>query len=228
MQKINMKKRSLRNVVFIFLAVFVLNTLAYADILYYPLHPHPADVYDLTHQNYYIWKVNLSILTGRTIASASLFIDNINDWQIETTDKLYISLLSKSEMNSAVTDNHMTRAFGSDIFQGTDNENVGNALSGYGQVLTVYEDENEYQNTYHQWINPAEDFTCNFSEAQVALLNSYTTTNKYEFGIGFDPDCHYYNDGVKLCYVTTSTVPEPATIALLSLGGLVLFRKKPS
>ena len=223
MQEVSRKKKSLRNVVFISLAVLVLNSLTYANILYPPLQPHPADVYDLTHQNYYIWKVKLLIPTGQMLVSATLFIDNINDWEIETSDKLYISLLSKSEMNSAVTNNHMTKAFGSDIFQGTDNENVGNALNGYGQVLTVYEDKNEYQNTHCQWINPPEDFTYNFSEAEVLLLNSYTITNKCEFGIGLDPDCHYYNDGAKFCY---ETVPEPATIALLTLGGLVLLRKK--
>lgn len=41
------------------------------------------------------------------------------------------------------------------------------------------------------------------------------------FGFGIDPDCHYYNNGVELKIVTSSTnqvIPEPLSVLLASLG----------
>ena len=37
------------------------------------------------------------------------------------------------------------------------------------------------------------------------------------FGLSFDPDCHYWNDGVSL-KVETAQTPEPATMLLLGSG----------
>ncbi|MBN1806253.1 MAG: PEP-CTERM sorting domain-containing protein [Sedimentisphaerales bacterium] len=215
--------KKLFNLSVLFLAMVVFSTCVNANITYTPLQPAPADMYDLVHQNFYIWKVNLSIPADQVLVKASLFIDNINNWQIEN-DILYISLLDKSEMNSAISSKHMTKATGSNVYVGTDNEAYGNALNGYGDVITIYEDKNEYQNIYHQWINPAEDFTYNFSASEIASLNS-NVKNDSVFGIGFDPDCHFYNCGVKFRY-ETDTVPEPATICLLGLGTLSLVRRK--
>jgi hypothetical protein len=45
------------------------------------------------------------------------------------------------------------------------------------------------------------------------------------FGLGFDPDCHYYNSGITL---TVQTVPEPdaATFVLVALMPLCLWRRR--
>ena len=49
------------------------------------------------------------------------------------------------------------------------------------------------------------------------------------FGIGIDPDCHYFNDGVTFT-VVTAPIPEPETYAMLLAGlglmGLVARRRK--
>jgi hypothetical protein len=215
------------NLLILILVTVVFSTCVNAAIITHtPIQPNPANVYDLVHENFYIWKVNLPIPVGQTLVSASLFIHNINNWQIETGNKLYMSLLNKSQMDNAVNDKNMTKAIGSDIYIGTDNGTVGDALNGYDQVFTVYEDKNEYQDIYYKWINPSEDFTYNFSEAEVGSLNSYVITNNGLFGIGLDPDCHYDNNGFEFRYETTLTVPEPATICLLGLGALSLIRRK--
>lgn len=50
-------------------------------------------------------------------------------------------------------------------------------------------------------------------------------------GLGFDPDCNYFNDGITLTIETSKEVPEPtSSIILLCLGmvglGNVYRRKK--
>lgn len=214
----------------VILPVLTLCITAHANITYPPIQPHPADVYDLVHQKYYIWEATLSIPDGQTLAGASLFFDNINDWRIEPDDKMYIRLLSKSEMNSA-TARHMTKVSGSDVYRGTDNQAAGDALSRYGQLLTIYEDRNEYPVTswywnpggkrkwvtVTKWVNPPEDFTYVFSPSEVALLNSYIL-NDGVFGLGLDPDGKYLNYGIKFEYSTTLTNPAPGAIVLGSIG----------
>jgi hypothetical protein len=228
--------------------LMVFSVCAQANTTYPSIQPNPTDVYDLVHQNYYIWNVTVpSLASGQTLTGASIFFDNINDWRIEPGDRMYLRLLSKNEMSSAVKAKHMTKKKGSDIYVGTDNEVVGDALSKYGTLLTnyadttkpYYEDKNEYSvttqsqrwdsrkhkyvtTTTTEWVNPAEDFTYVFSPSELDLLNSYIL-NDGVFGIGLDPDCHYYNDGVKFSYETITIVPPvgniPAPSAIL-LGGI--------
>lgn len=49
-------------------------------------------------------------------------------------------------------------------------------------------------------------------------------------GFGFDPDCHYWNEGVRF-NVTTTAVPEPSSIVLILTGaipalGMALRRRR--
>jgi hypothetical protein len=53
------------------------------------------------------------------------------------------------------------------------------------------------------------------------------------FGFGFDPDCHYYNDGISLLITTTfkeydNPVPEPVTGlgVIAGLSGLAGYIRK--
>ncbi len=73
----------------------------------------------------------------------------------------------------------------------------------------------------------AINFEFAFNTAQIAALNAYIAAGG-NFALGFDPDCHYGNDGIKLTLQTAYLpTPEPGTLALLAAAlGAVAWRRR--
>ena len=152
--------------------------------------PTPIDLWDLDHGRYYEWGITFNVPQGETIASASLFFDDIRDWRTEYND-LWVHLL----------DNPTTG-----VTTGYDGEAPSDAFAGQGLLLHHYEN----------LPSTAQDITYTFDATELAALNAYAADGL--FGFGFDPDCHFYNNGITL---TIETEPVPVPGALL-LGGLGL------
>ncbi len=230
---------------FVFLLLTAFSTCAKAN---YTIYPSDADLFDLQHKYFYIWKVTpkLPIPSGEIITQASITFKGINDWRIEPDDKMYIRLLSASDIANAKSNLNMSNVSGwwKDIYRGTDYEAAGDDLSVYGQSLDIpggyYEDKNEQSYTYTywnwkhklvtvtEWVNPPEDFTYTFKPSEVASLNSYIAKDGV-FGIGLDPDCYYTScylpeypncfTEITLCTAPPGNVPIPAPNAVF-LGGI--------
>jgi hypothetical protein len=186
----------------------------------YTIQSGNADLFDLAHKYFYIWKVTPpSIPSNEIITQASISFMSINDWRIEPDDKLYIRLLSKDDIDAAINDKQMVNV-SDGIYRGIDSAAVGDDLKGYGTWITTYEDKNEYKQTYQnltRWVNPAEDFTYTFSPAEVALLNSDLKDGV--FGIGLDPDCYYVDSGSGFTFTSIPPpVPVPGAVLLGSIG----------
>lgn len=167
----------------------------------YTFTPSDADLGDLDHNYYYTWRISWTPPAGESIFSASLAIDNLNNWQVEP-DILYIHLLDTAS---------------SGVRSYYDNEGGGDAFNGQGVLLTTFTDDDPYP-------NPPEDFLYSFSANNIQTLTQYVADGRFAFG--FDPDCHYYNCGVSFNIVTGKTpdVPEPAT-ALLAAPVLAFIRR---
>ena len=185
---------------------------ANADI--YTFQPIPdIDLAGLDHHYYYIWEIkDFSLPADEPVIGASLFFDNINDWTVEDGDILYMRLLSKADITEADVTDDVVDLWkpGSDnnIYRGHDGQAVGDDLSDYGILLGTYTDDDPFP-------NPPEDFTYNFTQSQWESLDDLIRADG-RFGIGLEPDCHYWNDGITLTIVTP--VPGAVLLGILGLG----------
>ena len=173
-------------------------SLAHGALIQHEFTPSPADLGDLDHSRAYTWGINWN-WSDEVIDSATLSIKNLNDWEVEPDDVLYIHLLD-SATPGVKTHSDTT---------------PGDWFAGKGILLTTYSDPDTGS-------NPAVNWSYQFTSQDLNTLSSYVAGG---FGLGFDPDCHFYNTGVKLT-ITTHT-PEPAG---LLIGGLavspLLYRKR--
>ncbi len=201
--------------IFVCIALLLTN---YAQAGVYNFTPSDNDLGDLAHDYYYAWGIDWYLPEGEEIVEAYLSIDNINDWTQEANDRLYMHILDNPKKG-------INKWF--DNEGGKDNwaDKDKNALGITGPLIATYTDKNSY----------SEDLEYQFSLLGLipdlnAAVKSKPGYNKANFGIGFDPDCHYYNCGIKLT-IHTEPVPEPSGLLVIfscisSAAGVVKLRKK--
>jgi len=163
--------------------------------------PNPVDIYDLDHYMAHTWGINWNS-ADFPITSAYLTFTNIQNWTSDPNGILYVSLLDNSALG--VTDFY-------------DANITGDYFSDKGGILI------------DTWTDPddnttSENLTISLNSARIADLNNFASDGL--FALAFDPDCHYYNDGVKL--TINADVPEPTTILLFGLGalGMAAYRRR--
>jgi hypothetical protein len=172
------------------------------------IRPNDADLADLPHDQYFTWGIDVSSLQGKTITGAVLTYTNIYDWTVEQ-DHLYTHLLDNASLE--------VRSF-------TDNQGGGDNFSNQGILLeNGLPDGDSVLNT-PGWNDPAGGSARNFNLVYdfgalglLSQLNAWAADGRIGFGI--DPDCHYFNDGVKFVITTSSAVvPAPGAVLLGGIG----------
>ena len=168
----------------------------------YTFQPTPADIYDLDHHKAYRWGIDTSIPDCEDVIGASIFFDDIRNWDGGTND-LWVTLLDTAPAGLTVY---------------CDSQGGGDKFYGWGPRLVHY----------HNLPTSPQDITYTFDAAEVAALDSYVADDNV--GLGFDPDCHYWNEGITLTIETEShcvPIPEPMAGSILLGGiGMIVARRK--
>jgi len=220
--------------------------------------PTPTDLGDLDHQSAYIWGITNSTLkwdlsNGYHLTGATLTINNLYNWDSrDTGNKLFINLLDNPALGVASviddpTDNGINQGFRSDYFDGKlTNNKVNGKWVAYGYTNDSAGNQTTGANSgakidLTDWSDPdgpttKTNFSYAFTVGQLGTLGGYITdghtgTGSADFGLGFDPDCHFYNSGICLTVTVEKDVRVPdagATFGLLGLAmaGLVGLRRK--
>jgi hypothetical protein len=199
------------------------------------------DMFDLDHYKYYTWGFSGFVVpTGEKITSAKLTISDINNWTADENGTpvykkvngryvyvngkkvvdyylpenwLNIWLLDGLATNKSSTSGKLTVY--SDIDGGPDYFSAWNNSSPLKKAAKIA--------TYTDWSGgtSGDVVTLSYDFATYGVLDeleAYLATSN-NFGLGFDPDCHYWNTGVKLV-IETSRYNVPDTASSLGLAGM--------
>lgn len=186
----------------------------------YTFTPTPGNLGNLDHNLFYTWGLSWQVPAGEVITGATLSFSKIWDWRVET-DNLFIHLLDTAPLgvNSWTDDEDGTDFFASSTF------------ASYGIAHTKI---GQWSDPYGGDPSKAQNVSFVFNSAQLMALQGYisnaTPSGWARFAFGFDPECHYYNDGITFTINTVKAgVPETgATLVLLlmAVGGMVLVRHR--
>lgn len=179
-----------KTLIFLSLILLLCSFTGLAGATTYDFKPNRFDLYSLDHHNYYTWGINLTVPKGETIKEVKLEFDNIRNWD-NKPNVLYVHLLDSASEGVTI---------------GWDNENGGDNFAGQGIELF----------TWHNLPDYGQLLNYSLTKDQIDTLTKYTSDGI--LGLGFDPDCHFWNDGIILEVQSAPTIPEPATLLLLGSG----------
>ena len=173
--------------------------------------PTPVDLNDLDHHSVYTWRIDNVNVNPSTITSATISFSNIQNWD-SNDNVLHMHLLDTAKFagvasfiddptnSSPVTD--FTDDFSDSRFHNDPGWLVAN---GTGDTFLTDKTFSDHPVNY----------TYTFTGAQLTALEQYLA-NGEDIALGFDPDCHYFNDGITFT-LNFTPVPEVANMAPIAL-----------
>jgi len=142
----------------------------------------------LNHTRYFTWGIDWTPVPEDEIISAKFVFTDLYNNDNES-NQLYVHLLESAD--PGVTSKY-------------DGQLGGDNFAGQGiELFTLF----------NVPMSPAMTYSYTLTDSELATFVSYVSDGN--FGFGIDPDCHFYNAGVKF---QVTALPEPGTIMMLGMG----------
>ncbi len=192
-----------------------------------------ANQFDLDHHRAYTWQLNnVSVPQGQVITGASLTFTSIRNWD-SNPNMLFVHLLDTSNNFTSASGTRSATVSGVTSFQDVDpnqvpvvdiNDNfAGSSLNSNPLVAAGTSNTLLFSRSF---TTTATTYVFTFTSAQLQALSMYLA-NGNNLAFGFDPDCHFWNNGITFAYTTNpGAVPEPMTLTLLGTGLAGLYYKR--
>jgi len=164
--------------------------------------PNPSDLNDLDHHYADSWRIDNLNLSNVTITSAKLTFTNIANWD-STANMLFVYLMDTAAHAGVTTfqDHPLNESPIGDITDHFANGAVIPSLISASTLKTKL-----FQQSF---TTTPTTFTFNFTAAELITLQNYINNN-HDIAFGFDPECHFFNDGITFS-MTLTPVPEMAS-----------------
>jgi hypothetical protein len=189
---------------------FLSITPAQAALAPLTFQPNPVDLNGLDHHYSYSWQIGNINLTNISVTGATLTFANIRNWD-SNPNMLFVYLLDTATQPGVNTfqDHPLSEAPIGNIVDHFANGAVIPSLITSSTAMTKL-----FQKSF---TTTGTTFTYSFDAAQLATLTNYIN-NGHDIAFGFDPECHFFNDGITF---TMNVTPIPEAASLLPVFCLV-------
>lgn len=184
--------------------------------------PNPVNLNDLDHHYSYSWRIDNISLSNLAITSASLTFTNIANWD-SNPNRLFVYLLDTATQPGVNTfqDHPLNEApIGNIVDHFANGAVIPSLITASTAKIKLFD---------ISFTTTPTTYTYSFSPAQIATLTQYIN-NGHDIAFGFDPECHFFNDGIKFT-INVTPVPEvgtilPIAVLLASVIGLEIRRRR--